>query len=78
MTMGSTSSEPPTDGADERWAPVNNRWGDAMRVAHLLRADNSPSCGCIYFSCSGPFQGSDKMPRCKVCVRMAASRRRPK
>ncbi len=60
----------------ERWAPVNNRWGDAIGLAHLLRENNSPACGAPYYSCSGPYEGSDQMAKCKNCERLAASRRK--
>lgn len=59
----------------ERWGPMKNRFGDQMATAHLLRADNSPSCGAVYHSSAGVFPGSELLPRCRNCEGHAKKRR---
>lgn len=61
------------------WGVFVDRWHDEGRVAHLLRGDNSPVCGAIYYTATR-YTATRRDPgglyKCKRCERIEKNLRK--
>ena len=66
------TSDPPFNIND--WSCAMTRWLDQINTAHLRKEDGSPACGARYYCMGGPFDGIDRVPKCRNCERIWRAR----
>lgn len=57
---------------NERWGFMRDRWGNELRVGHLLLDNNTPACGATHHATPGMSVDVPTHLRCRRCERIAA------